>query len=97
MSDVPLAGLAEVAEPLALREAWWACERDGEPVPDLLGAVTDLAWSAWAEGLAGVDRAWLAAIVAGHRRELWLWLAGERTWDQALTSLAGRVHRRLPA
>lgn len=91
------AGLAEVVEPLDLRDGWWAAERAGTPPPDLVGAVTAVVWAAWCGRLAGVDEAWLAAVTAGHRRELWLWLVGERTWEQALTSLAGRVGRRLPA
>ena len=35
-----------------------------------------------------------ARIVVAYRRELWLWLAGERTWDQACSGLVGRISRR---
>ena len=35
--------------------------------------------------------------VIAFRRELWLWLIGDRQWLQYVTGLAGRVVRRLPA
>ena len=35
------------------------------------------------------------AIVADYRREIWLWLAGERTWAQCCSGLIGRITRRL--
>jgi hypothetical protein len=34
-------------------------------------------------------------MVLDYRRELWLWLAGERTWAHACSGLVGRVGRRL--
>jgi hypothetical protein len=37
----------------------------------------------------------LARIVVDYRREIWLWLAGERTWSQCCSGLIGRVGRRL--
>jgi len=36
-------------------------------------------------------------VVIANKRELWLWLMGERQWIQFLSGLAGRVIRRLPA
>ena len=93
--------LPAVSEPVALRDAWWAAERAGVTPPDLVEAATGAVWKAWAGSLAGtagsgVDPGWLAQVVAGYRRELWLWLVGERTWEQCLSGLAGRVDRRLP-
>jgi len=44
---------------------------------------------------AGLDRAQFGAIVAGYRREIWLWLMGERTWSQCCSGLIGRIDRRL--
>ncbi len=35
-------------------------------------------------------------VIISYRREVWLWLMGERTWDQCVSGLAGRVARRLP-
>jgi len=88
-----------VAEPVELRAAWWAAERTGEAHPDLVGTLVEVLRAAWAVPLseAGVGGRWLEAVVEGYRRELWLWVAGERTWEQASTGLAGRASRRLPA
>ena len=44
----------------------------------------------------GMDRPAFVAVVSGYRRELWLWLMGERTWSQCCSGLAGRAERRLP-
>lgn len=33
----------------------------------------------------------------GYTRELWLWVAGERTWDQCAEGLSGRISRRRAA
>lgn len=45
----------------------------------------------------GLDRPGFVEIVAGYRRELWLWLMGERTWAQCCSGLIGRIGRRLAA
>ncbi len=44
---------------------------------------------------AGIDRTRFGAIVTGYRREIWLWLMGERTWAQCCSGLIGRIERRL--
>jgi hypothetical protein len=44
-----------------------------------------------------MDRDRFQEIVTGYRRELWLWVMGERTWSQCAGGLLGRVQRRLPA
>ena len=44
---------------------------------------------------AGVDEDELGLIVLGYRREIWLWLAGERTWAQCCSGLIGRITRRI--
>ena len=46
---------------------------------------------------SGVDRAAFAEVLGGYRRELWLWLAGERTWAQCCSGLLGRLARRFPS
>jgi hypothetical protein len=58
-----------------------------------------LLWSRWQPVLepAGCTREDFVDIVVGYRRELWLWLLGDRRWEQYVTGLAGRVVRRLPA
>ena len=69
------------------------------PVPDTSVCVVDgthLASGALA-GINPVAREDFAGIVRDSRRELWLWLAGERTWDQACAGLLGRIERRTPA
>jgi hypothetical protein len=55
-------------------------------------------WERWRPALEprGMDRESFIDVVVAHGRELWLWLMGERTWEQFLPSLAGRVARRLP-
>jgi hypothetical protein len=56
-------------------------------------------WSHWQPVLepAGCTREDFVEIVVANRRELWLWLLGDRRWEQYATGLAGRVVRRLPA
>jgi hypothetical protein len=55
-------------------------------------------WEHWGPVLdaLGESRAEFDAVVVGYRRELWFWVMGERTWDQAIGGLAGRLLRRLP-
>jgi hypothetical protein len=36
----------------------------------------------------------LDEICVGYRRELWLWLVGERSWGQCVSGLMGRISRR---
>jgi hypothetical protein len=57
-----------------------------------------LLWENWRPALepAGMDREAFVDVVVGYGRELWLWLTGERQWDEFLSGLAGRVNRRLP-
>lgn len=54
-------------------------------------------WEQWRPALEprGMARETFIDVVVGHGRELWLWLMGERAWNQFLPSLAGRVARRL--
>jgi hypothetical protein len=53
-------------------------------------------WSRWQPVLepAGVPREHFIDIVVSTHRELWLWLLGDRRWEQYLSGLAGRVARR---
>jgi hypothetical protein len=61
--------------------------------------IADPLWERWGPLLepAGMSRARFLQVVAGYRRELWLWVMGERTWAQSAGGLLGRVLRRLPA
>jgi hypothetical protein len=90
-------------EPVELRRRTRALiEQDpaeGAAVVDAGAWVADPLWAVWGPALrpAGMDRDRFGEIVAGYRRELWLWVMGERTWAQAGGGLLGRVQRRLPA
>jgi len=56
-------------------------------------------WERWRPALepAGMDRERFVDVIVAYRREVWLWLVGERTWEQMIIGLAGRVGRRVPA
>jgi hypothetical protein len=53
-------------------------------------------WDRWGPALrqAGWRRRDLVAVLVAYRRELWLWVMGERTWSQCAAGLLGRVRRR---
>ena len=59
-------------------------------------AVASVLWAAWAGPLlaAGIGREGLAAHAGRAARELWLWLAGERTWHEVAALVAGGALRR---
>jgi hypothetical protein len=56
-------------------------------------------WGRWQPALEpeGMSREEFVDAVIADRRELWLWLVGDRQWVQFVTGLAGRIARRLPA
>lgn len=90
-------------EPVELRRRTRALiEQDperGAAVAEAGAWLADPLWIVWGPALrsAGLDRDRFGEVVAGYRRELWLWVMGERTWAQAGGGLLGRVQRRLPA
>jgi hypothetical protein len=96
-TDLPLP-----EEPVALRRRTRALiEQDaerGSAVVDSGSWIADPLWEGWGPALeaAGMDRDRFDGIVTGYRRELWLWVMGERTWAQSAGGLLGRVQRRLP-
>ena len=82
------------------RAAWLAEVLGGSALEDVLarpGGLAGWLWSRW-QALAGAG--WtpvgFAAVVVGYRRELWLWMAGERTWAHCCSGLLGRLERRRP-
>lgn len=97
--DLP-GGLPPVAFPPPLRDAARAKALDHHDIWNDMAAdghwLADWLWPHWAATLErdGVTSDHLAQVVAGYRRELWLWVVGERTWPHTLTALAGRVVRR---
>jgi hypothetical protein len=91
-------GLHVPDEPTARAERWRQALDDGQDLESVLtGAdgVTSWLWTRWRSLTAvGLDEQGLEAIVDDYRRELWLWLAGERTWAQCCSGLIGRIARR---
>ncbi len=84
-------------EPVERKRAWWEALADGRPYQEVLDEVEGWLWARWRiVERAGIDRPAFGAMVAGYRRELWLWLAGERTWEQCCSGLVGRIGRRYP-
>jgi hypothetical protein len=86
-------------EPITHAERWLAAVLDGRELDDVLSAepdgVTAWCWSRWRTlASAAMDEEQLGRIVLGYRREIWLWLAGERTWAQCCSGLIGRINRR---
>ena len=55
-------------------------------------------WGHWQPALEpqGVTREEFIDSVIAFRRELWLWLMGDRGWIPFVTGLAARVIRRIP-
>jgi len=94
-ADLPR--LAEPVVPTTVRGP--GGRRDVHPaaVEELVTTLAGTAAETWGEVLAthGRDALWLRRLVATYRRELWLWLVGERRWDAVEAGLAGRVARRL--
>jgi hypothetical protein len=87
-------------EPVARAEAWThAVVGEGRDLEEVLTAADGLVpwlWSRWRTlASAGMSEDELARVVLDYRREIWLWLAGERTWAQCCSGLIGRINRRL--
>jgi hypothetical protein len=61
-----------------------------------LAEVTAMLWRDWEAALTpfGMDEAGFVSIVAGATHEVWLWVMGDRPYDQLVTSIAGRTIRR---
>jgi len=66
--------------------------------PAVEPALATWLWEEWGPTLesAGMDRARFGSALSADRRELWLWVVGERQWNQFASGLAGRLRRRLP-
>ena len=86
-------------EPTGRAEIWLASVLDGHDLAYVLAAEDGLSpwlWSRWSSlTAAGVSNEEFGEIVLAYRRELWLWLAGERTWVQSCSGLVGRISRRM--
>ncbi len=91
--------LAELAEPdrigAELREIEQTSPAKARALaPDRLA---DAAWPSWCEVLEplGVDRDQVQDAFASMRREIWMWVHGNRLWDQVAQQLSARVLRRI--
>ena len=88
-------------EPESLREGLRTALLDGKDWRE--GFSDDICiglwlWGEWQPALEplGVTRDDFVDVVIGYHRELWLWLIGDRIWDQFVIGLAGRISRRVP-
>ena len=87
-------------EPLVWAEAWRdevvGAGRDLEAVLRGPDGLVPWLWSRWRSlASVGMSEEGLERVVLDYRREVWLWLAGERTWAQCCSGLIGRINRRL--
>jgi hypothetical protein len=96
----PKPALAIPDEPLELKTLLRAAVGEDPPAGRVvaLAEVAALLWHDWAEALvpAGMDETTFDAIVAGATNEVWLWVMGDRPYDQLVASIAGRTIRRTP-
>ena len=85
-------------EPTARAAAWLDAVLEGDDLTDVLrsdGGLVPWLWSRWsALSKVGLTRPEFEDVVLGYRREIWLWLAGERIWTQCCSGLVGRITRR---
>lgn len=99
MSTVSIPTLHMPDEPTARAAVWLAQVVDGDELVTVLrgeDGFVEWLWSRWsALGQGGVTHDEFEGIVVGYRREIWLWLAGERIWTQCCSGLIGRVSRRI--
>ena len=85
-------------EPTVLAERWLSASSTARRSTTFCAA-TRVWWTG--SGPAGASstrpgcRDDLALVVTSYQREVWLWLAGERTWAQCCSGLIGRIGRRL--
>jgi hypothetical protein len=86
-------------EPAVPAERWLSAILEGAVLDDVLESdegLVDWLWARWRIlASAGMTRDDLALVVTNYQREIWLWLAGERTWAQCCSGLIGRIGRRL--
>jgi len=86
-------------EPAARAEGWLAAVLDGRDLEDVLAdddGVVPWLWTRWRFlASTGLSEDAFRLVVLGYRREVWLWLAGERTWAQCCSGLIGRISRRI--
>jgi hypothetical protein len=86
-------------EPTVRADGWLASVVDAADLVTVLRADDGLVpwlWSRWSTlAQVGVTKEEFADMVVDYRREIWLWLAGERIWTQCCSGLIGRINRRI--
>jgi len=101
VTPLPEVELALPPEPIYLRaRTRTLAEQDPAAAIAMLGDgewILAQLWDRWGTALepVGIGRERLRQIAVDYRRELWLWVMGERTWDQCAGGLLGRVQRRV--
>ncbi len=85
-------------EPVTKRTTWRDRVLGGEQLESVVtgpGGIAEWLFGRWRVLITvGVDEEEFSSIALGYRREIWLWLMGERTWEQCCSGLIGRVGRR---
>ena len=87
-------------EPAGRKQEWLREVHGGAELEQVVcgpDGIVPWLWARWRSlGVTGFTEEDLAGITAGYRREIWLWLAGERTWAHCCSGLLGRIGRRVP-
>ncbi len=85
-------------EPVVARHTWRDRVLAGEPLESVVrgpGGVAEWLLGRWRVLITlGMAEETFISMVLGYRREIWLWLIGERTWEQCCSGLIGRIDRR---
>ena len=86
-------------EPVVRGAQWRTAVLEGVPLAEVAGGRDGVArwlWARWSVlGSQGMDEHRFCDVVTDYRREVWLWLVGDRTWEQCCAGLIGRIARRL--
>ena len=98
-TTVPVPQLHVPDEPIVMKAVWRDAVLDGADLAEIVtGGVAGWLWSRWrALESAGFTEAGFERLVGDYRREIWLWLVGDRTWEQCCSGLIGRIGRRVPS
>ncbi len=94
-TETPVLELEEPLEVLAVLRAL-AADRPAVARARAPRALASYAFEQWREALGplGIDGGLLLQAFERGKREIWLWVTGDRRWSQLAPSLAARVARR---
>lgn len=86
-------------EPVAQRQRWRDAVLGGHHITTVIegdDGIGHWLWRRWRVlGQHGMKEGDVVALCAAYRRELWLWMIGDRTWEQSCSGLIGRIERRV--